>query len=51
MHGGASPVAPKGNRNALKQGRYTGEASAEQRELAALICTLKGLSGQVKERD
>jgi hypothetical protein len=26
MHGGASPGAPKGNRNAVKHGRYTAKA-------------------------
>jgi hypothetical protein len=37
MHGGPSPGAPKGNRNALKHGRYTVEAIARRREIAALI--------------
>jgi hypothetical protein len=26
MHGGPSPAAPKGNKNALKHGRYTAQA-------------------------
>jgi len=26
MHGGPSPGAPKGNKNALKHGRYTAQA-------------------------
>jgi hypothetical protein len=28
MHGGLSPGAPKGNKNALKHGRYTADAIA-----------------------
>ena len=34
MHGGTSPGAPKGNKNALKHGRYTAEAIARRREIA-----------------
>ena len=37
MHGGKSPGAPIGNRNALKHGRYTAEAIKRRRELAALL--------------
>jgi hypothetical protein len=37
MHGGPSPGAPKGNRNAFKHGRYTAEAIARRREISALI--------------
>jgi hypothetical protein len=33
MHGGMSPGAPKGNKNALKHGRYTAEAIARRREI------------------
>lgn len=32
MHGGSSPGAPKGNRNALKHGRYSVEEIARRRE-------------------
>ena len=32
MHGGSSPGAPKGNKNALKHGRYTAEASTPSRQ-------------------
>jgi hypothetical protein len=35
MHGGTSPGAPKGNRNALKHGWYTAEAIAMRRLLAS----------------
>ena len=48
MHGGKSPGAPIGNTNAIKHGRYTAEAIAERRELAAL---LRGMRGLVEEVD
>ena len=37
MHGGMSPGAPKGNKNAFKHGRYTAEAIANRREIATLL--------------
>ena len=38
MHGGApGSGAPKGNRNALKHGLFTGQAIAERRQLSELI--------------
>jgi hypothetical protein len=49
MHGGKAPGAAKGNRNALKHGRYAAEAVAERRELAALLRDMKGLVEQVEE--
>ena len=49
LHGGLSPGAPKGNRNALKHGRYTAEALARRREVAALIRAIKGLAGAADE--
>ena len=36
LHGGLSPGAPKGNKNALKHGRYTGEAIMRRKSIAAL---------------
>ena len=36
MHGGKSPGAPKGNKNALKHGRYTVDAIARRRSIATL---------------
>ena len=47
MHGGKSPGAPKGNNHALKHGRYSVEATAERRELMALVRDMKGLVEQV----
>ena len=41
MHGGTSPGAPKGNKNALKHGRYTAEAIARRRSIAELIRTAR----------
>jgi hypothetical protein len=43
MHGGPSPGAPKGNRNAYKHGRYTAEAIARRREISALIRAARDL--------
>ena len=37
MHGGPSPGAPKGNKNAYKGGRYAAEAIERRREISALI--------------
>ena len=44
MHGGKSPGAPKGNKNAYKHGRYTAEAIANRRELATLLRAMKALA-------
>jgi hypothetical protein len=37
MHGGKSPGAPIGNRNAYKHGRYTAEAIARRQELSRAL--------------
>lgn len=47
LHGGLSPGAPKGNKHALKHGRYTAEAIAERRDLMVLLRDMKGLVEQV----
>jgi hypothetical protein len=44
MHGGLSTGAPKGNQNALKHGRYTPEAIARRREVAALLRAMRALA-------
>src|SRR5262249_51638977 len=44
MHGGPSPGAPKGNKNALKHGRYTAQAIAERREISALLRAMRVLA-------
>jgi uncharacterized protein YjcR len=41
MHGGKSPGAPRGNKNAYKHGRYTAESVKERREVAALLRTIR----------
>jgi hypothetical protein len=51
LHGGLSPGAPKGNRNALKHGRYTAEALASWREVAGLIRAMRALAGAADETD
>jgi hypothetical protein len=47
MHGGKSPGAPKENRHALKHRRYTAEAIASRREIAALVREIKRLVERV----
>lgn len=47
MHGGSSPGAPKGNQNALKHGRYTAEALARRREVAALLRAMRRMVKEV----
>jgi hypothetical protein len=49
LHGGLSPGPPKGNRNAFKHGRYTAEAVASRREVAALIRAMRALAGASEE--
>ena len=44
MHGGGSPGAPTGNKNALKHGRYTGNAIEGRRHFSALIRMMKSLA-------
>jgi uncharacterized protein YjcR len=44
MHGGRSPGAPKGNKNAFKHGRYTAEQIANRREITALLQTMRALA-------
>ena len=47
MHGGTSPGAPKGNKNALRHGHYSAEAISRRRRLAALIRASRSLSREV----
>jgi hypothetical protein len=44
MRGGRLKGAPRGNRNAFKHGRYTAEAIASRREVAALIRAMRALA-------
>ena len=39
----AAPGAPKGNKNALKHGRYTAQAMERRREIAALLRAMRAL--------
>src|SRR3982751_5728672 len=50
MHGGKSPGAPKGKRNAWKHGRYTADAIVERREVAALLRAMRDLVEEAKEQ-
>jgi hypothetical protein len=43
MHGGPSPGAPKGNRNAFKHGYYTAKAIAQRRATSLLVRNARGL--------
>jgi len=47
MHGGMSPGAPKGNKNALKHGHYTAEAIARRREVANMLREARALVKEV----
>lgn len=42
-HGGRNRGAPRGNKNALKHGRYTAEAIAEQKKFNSLMKQAKFL--------
>jgi hypothetical protein len=49
MHGGAAGSgAPRGNKNALKNGLYTREVIAERRQLRALLRQSSKLLGQIE---
>ena len=41
MHGGKSPGAPKGNRNAWKHGRYSAETNARRKLVKQLLSDAK----------
>ena len=49
LHGGLSPGATKGNRNALKHSLYTAEAVTGRREIAALIRAMRSLAVVTEE--
>ena len=42
-----SPGAPKGNKNALKHGRYTAEAIAQRREISELVRAMNALAKEI----
>jgi hypothetical protein len=46
MHGGRLKGGPKGNKHALKHGRYTAEAMAGRREIRELIRAMRALARQ-----
>ena len=47
MHGGPSPGAPRGNKNAYKHGLYSAEAIARRRSISMLIRAARGQCSQV----
>jgi hypothetical protein len=50
MHGGKSPGAPRGNKNALRHGRYSAKAIARRREISALLRAMRALARGCYER-
>jgi hypothetical protein len=46
LHGAKSTGPPKGNKNALKHGRYTTQPIARRRELRALLQGIKQLTDE-----
>jgi uncharacterized protein YjcR len=49
MHGGApGSGAPRGNKNALRHGRFTGEAVAERKKIRELIRETRKLMLMIK---
>jgi hypothetical protein len=51
FHGGADGIGGQpGNRNALKHGRYTVEAVARRREVAALLRACQDQLGGMRDR-
>jgi thiol-disulfide isomerase/thioredoxin len=49
MHGGMSPGAPKGNKNAFKHGRYTAEVIERHRETSELVRAMRALARTTRE--
>jgi hypothetical protein len=51
MHGGAvGSGAPVGNKNALRHGRYTAEATDRRHQLSDLIRQSRAVIAQVEEK-
>jgi uncharacterized protein YjcR len=48
MHGGTSPGAPRGNRNAWKHGRYSAAALAEKKLISELLRHARRLREQTR---
>ena len=50
MHGGTDGIGGQpGNRNALKHGRYTTEAIAQRRKVAALLRACRDQIGSMRD--
>ena len=50
-HGGKSPGAPKGNRNAWKHGHYSAEAIVRRRSIAALVRAARQTTDRTKRKE
>jgi hypothetical protein len=50
LHGGLSPGAPRGNRNAAKHGRYGAEATAWRREVSDILRRMRSLARAAREQ-
>ncbi len=48
MHGGKSPGAPVGNKNALKHGHFSTDAIARRREISNLLRAMRDLAKAVE---
>jgi uncharacterized protein YjcR len=48
LHGGLSTGAPKGNKNALRHGRFTAEAVRQRQKVAAMVREARRLVGNVE---
>jgi len=49
MHGGPSPGAPKGNKNAFKHGRYGADAIARRQGLSRLLAAMNASAREINE--
>ena len=49
LHGGKSPGAPPGNRNALKNGNYTAQAKLNRKFVNGIIKESRNLLSEIKE--
>jgi hypothetical protein len=49
MHGGPSPSAAKGNKHALKHGRYSAEAIARRKSISSLISAMRSSIKELKK--
>jgi hypothetical protein len=51
MHGGKSPGASKGNRNAMKHSGYTAASIQQKRDLRNIVREARRLMGLLREQE